>query len=213
MVTEAKLSPSELIRLVEQAVIMEADSHGAKVYRLENGQFLKIFRRKRLLSSALLKPYSKRFIANAEALTARGVPTVRPLGHFSLQEAGSKAVLYEPLKGNTLRSLVSSSNFSWDAFIQPLTELVRNLHEQGIYFRSLHIGNIVVDPEGRLGLIDIADMKVLSRPLPLRLRYRNIAHFKRYLAHEKLLASFPIDDFEKKALQRQNDQSSQARSK
>ena len=32
-----------------------------------------------------------------------------------------------------------------------------------VYFRSLHLGNVVRTPEGRMGLIDIADLRVSAR--------------------------------------------------
>ncbi len=62
---------------------------------------------------------------------------------------------------------------SWGAFMA-------TLHERGIYFRSAHLGNIVLTPEHQLGLIDIADMRVYRRPLRKTLRLRNFKHMVRY---------------------------------
>ena len=49
-------------QLLESAIIMERDGHGAKVLVLPDGNLVKIFRRKSWLSSALLFPYAQRFV-------------------------------------------------------------------------------------------------------------------------------------------------------
>ena len=59
-------------------------------------------------------------------------------------------------------------------------ELIARLHERGVYFRSLHLGNVVQTPQGELGLIDIADMKTQRRALGRTQRKRNFAHMLRY---------------------------------
>ena len=65
MLQRSHLNNAELNALVAKATLIESDSYGPKVYRLDNGEYLKLFRRKRLLSSALLIPYSVRFCRNA----------------------------------------------------------------------------------------------------------------------------------------------------
>ena len=44
----------------------------------------------------------------------------------------------------------------------------------------MHLGNVVLTPEGQLGLIDIADMKVYGGSLRKGLRLRNLHHLWRY---------------------------------
>lgn len=73
----SRLPQAALNQMIEGAKILEADSYGAKVYLLQDGNIVKLFRRKRLLSSALLRPYSKRFIDNAAQLEKLGIPTSR----------------------------------------------------------------------------------------------------------------------------------------
>jgi len=46
-----------------------------------------------------------------------------------------------------------------------------DLHEKGIYFRSMHLANVILTPDGTLGLIDISDMKTFHRP-PAQLQAR-----------------------------------------
>jgi len=178
-----------LNEMIDGARILEQDSFGPKVYRLRDGNMLKLFRRKRLLSSALLRPHSRRFCANAIALQALGIPTLQPLHLYRLDDPNWTAVLYRPLPGDTLSQLLRDEGISWTELRLELARFINRLHANGVYFRSLHLGNIVRTPEGQLGLIDIADLKNRRRPLGARLVRRNREHFDKYLRKE----GFPFD--------------------
>jgi hypothetical protein len=52
------------------ATVLEADGFGDKVLRLADGTMLKLFRRKRLFSSAAWYPYAQRFADNASLWTS-----------------------------------------------------------------------------------------------------------------------------------------------
>lgn len=60
-----------------------------------------------------------------------------------------------------------------------LADFVRTLFDRGIYFRSLHLGNIVRTPDGTLGLIDITDIRTFPIPLPRLMRKRNLGKMPR----------------------------------
>ena len=192
----SRLSQVDFDRLTLGAKVLEADSHGAKVYLLGDGNILKVFRRKRLISSALLRPYSQRFIDNAMRLGQAGFPTLDVISHHKLPLPGRTAVLYRPLPGETLLQLSRQADFSWDRQLPRLVELIRRLHHAGIYFRSLHLGNVVETPEGLLGLIDVADMRFLRAPLSSRMVQRNVQHMVRYIEREPLAREFPLDQFQ-----------------
>ena len=49
----SRLTQVDFDQLTLGAQVLEADSHGAKVYLLTDGNFLKVFCRKRLISSAI----------------------------------------------------------------------------------------------------------------------------------------------------------------
>lgn len=196
----SRLTQAALDQMIVSARILESDSFGAKVYLLQDGNILKLFRRKRLFSSALMRPYSKRFIDNALQLEKLGVPTLRVLSFHKLETPGMTAVLYSPLPGETLRQRTTQPGFNWNDALPSLVALIRSLHKAGIYFRSLHLGNIVVTPEGPLGLIDVADMRFMRSPLPERLVRRNLQHFARYIAREKLTSEFPLAELERALL-------------
>ncbi len=152
------------------------DQHGDKVLHLADGTYLKLFRIKRLLTSARFFPYCQRFVSNARQLTELGVPTLRVREIYRIPHLLRTAVHYDPLPGRTLRQI-----FELDPeLVRKLGYFLSILHERGIYLRSLHLGNVVLTPEGALGLIDIADMRLKRGALSRRLRVRNYRHLCRY---------------------------------
>ncbi len=158
------------------AEVLEADGHGDKVLRLADGSFIKLFRRKRLISSASWYPYAQRFADNAAALAVRAIPAPQVIDVFRVAAIERDAVHYHPLPGTTLRQL-RRDGLAPEREATLRTEFnrfVRRLHDLGIYFRSLHLGNVVLTPDGRLGLIDISDIRVHRRPLSRFWRARNL---------------------------------------
>lgn len=173
------LDHTRYLALREGAQVLEADGSGDKVLRLTDGSILKLFRRKRLLTSAAWYPYARRFADNCTALRERQIPcpTIRDV--YRIASIERDAVHYDPLPGQTLRQLLDNQGDA-DPLRGQLGVFMATLHERGIYFRSAHLGNIVLTPEHQLGLIDIADLRVYRRPLRKSLRLRNFKHMVRY---------------------------------
>lgn len=172
------LEHDDYLALRADARVLERDRHGDKVLMLADGSYLKLFRRKRLISSAAWYPYAKRFADNALALAEREIPCPEVMGLYRIPGVSRDAVRYRPLEGLTLRQLVRSGADS-TGLRERLGRFVAALHEAGIYFRSLHLGNIVLTPAGTLGLIDIADLRAGGRPIPPQRRRRNLQHLLR----------------------------------
>ena len=163
------------------AEVLEKDGHGEKVLRLADGTFLKLFRRKSLLSKTAIYPPARRFADNAAELERLGIPCPKVIELYRLSEPYRTVVHYEPLPGQTLRQLLSSdTTLDQLELFARLAEFITHLHELGVYFRSLHMGNIVLTPDNEFGLIDISDMRCLGRPLSRRMRDRNYQHLLRY---------------------------------
>jgi len=172
--------------LLEDAEVLAADGHGEKVLKLKNNHIIKLFRRKRLFSSALIYPYAKRFSNNVAQLTKLGIPTVSHVSVFLVPSISRIAVEYQPLPGDSLDDIIQKKQFG-DELIQQFATFLAQLHNLGVYFRSIHLGNVISTPENKLGLIDVSDMKIYSRALPAALCARNIRHFCRYPAHVEAL--------------------------
>lgn len=168
-----------LQQLLDGARVIERDAHGVKVAILPDGNFLKLFRVKNTLSLAWLRPYSLRFCRNAARLQRLGYATVTVREHLRIRGSRLSGVIYAPLAGATLRELIHSGAVD-EALCRRIGAFIARLHGDGVYFRSLHSGNIVLTPGGEPGLIDIADMRFHRRALSDGLRRRNWRHLFRY---------------------------------
>lgn len=170
---------STYVALREGAHVLEADGSGDKVLRLADGRMLKLFRRKRLLSSALFYPYAQRFADNTRALEQRDILCPKVIAVYRIPSIQRDGVYYSPLEGMTVRQLQTSTEET-EVLRSQLGRFIARLHEKGVYFRSLHFGNVVLTPENALGLIDIADLRCQKGTLSESKRLRNFAHLLRY---------------------------------
>lgn len=175
------LDKSAWLALKAEGEIIEQDNHGVKVLRCANGDFIKLFRVKRLVTMARIFNPAVMFFRKAEMLQQRGIATITPVGLYRLLHVPRWGARYQPLLGDTVRTLIKQSRFT-DQHITQLGFFIAQLHRKGIYFRSLHPGNIVLQPNGEWGLIDILDCRFrwFQRPLNTWQRERNFAHFFRY---------------------------------
>jgi O-antigen ligase/tRNA A-37 threonylcarbamoyl transferase component Bud32 len=182
------LTSTALQQLTASAQVIEEDGLGPKVLRLIDGSFLKLFRRRRWYTSGSFNPYSERFAANSEQLRNKGIPTPQILDLYRLND-GSSAVHYTPLPGSTLRQVLQgiTAPAVRQALVERFGKFMAQLHEQGVYFRSLHLGNVLVLNDGEFGLIDLADMRIYPSSLSLSLRQRNLRHMQRYTEDRRWL--------------------------
>lgn len=175
------LDEKELSVLLEGAHTIEADGYGLKVARLGNGDFLKLFRRKRLFSSALWSPPAHRFADNARRLVQLGIPAPPIIETFLVPSRQLNGVHYQPLPGLTLRDYWRTLEPAQrDTEIERFGQFIGQLHQLGVYFRSLHLGNVLQLPKGPFGLIDLSDMKIENGPLAASKCRRNLQHMLRY---------------------------------
>lgn len=172
------ISPEQFNQLICSSTILEKDGHGEKVLLTVEGDIVKIFRRKRLLTTALLFPYARRFAKNARRLQQLNIPTVSDLRLGHCCDPVRDLVWYRPLPGMTLRQYCLKDGA--EPIMDILAKFVASLHSKGVLFRSLHWGNIIVMEDLSLGLIDIADMRFRRRSLTVAERVRNFRHMLRY---------------------------------
>ncbi len=187
------VSAHELEKWLEDGRVLEKDGRGPKVVALEDGRFLKIFHTRRHPLLARLQPAARRFSRNAEQLAGKGVGTPEVLETFWLnRETGLSGCLYQPLPGISVEQLYRQEPQGIGELLPELAGFIRHLHELGIYFRSLHLGNIIRMPDGRFGLIDILDLQCRHGALSAWQVKRNLEHLRRYLERRKL-TDFPFD--------------------
>lgn len=167
------------LALREGAKVIEKDAHGDKVLLLPDGTYMKLFRRKRLISSALFWPYAQRFADNAAKLKVLGIPCPEVINVYRIPQIQRDLVHYRPLPGLTLRQLRDGQGDCPDDIRERFIAFVHKLHDLGVYFRSFHLGNVILTPDNELGLIDFSDMQIKNRPLSSWLRRRNWQHTRR----------------------------------
>lgn len=186
------VTAQELERWLANGRVLEADARGPKVVALDNGALLKIFhtRRNRLL--AKLQPAAKRFALNARRLHKLGIPAPAVIEVFWLDRSqGLSACIYQPLPGDSVEQMYLQDAAGVVKILPDISAFIRTLHKSGIYFRSLHLGNIIQLPDESFGLIDILDMQFKRSPLSSWLIKRNFDHLRRYLSR-KNLKDFPL---------------------
>ncbi|MDA8485031.1 lipopolysaccharide kinase InaA family protein [Pseudomonas resinovorans] len=189
------LNEAQLDALLLGAQIIEEDGYGLKVARLSNGDFLKLYRRKRLFSSALWQPPAETFARNAQRLNRLEIRAPDVIEVLSIPERQLSGVLYQPLPGETLRhhwQQVPEQQLA--SSVEKFGRFLGDLHSKGVYFRSLHLGNVLQLPDGRFGLIDLSDMHISGRPLPRWKCKRNVRHMLRYQQDAQWLAHRHVAD-------------------
>ena len=182
------LSEEEYRALIDGGRVVEQDANGSMVTFLADGTVLKIFPQKPFLSSDTLRPYATRFVRNAAKLHALGIWTVTILAQFKINHLGAMAVHYEPIPGRTLRSLGASTDDS-PALVSDFATFIASLHDRGIYFRAIHLANVIVNHDHKMGLIDMDDLWTKKRPLNFNERLRNIGKTYRYPEDVEFLRS------------------------
>ncbi|WP_338050406.1 lipopolysaccharide kinase InaA family protein [Pseudomonas lalucatii] len=184
-----RLSQQELEGLSDNAEVLESDGLGAKVLKLHDGSFLKLFRKRSRWSSETLRPYARRFAENARDLQRLGFISPQIIQVYALPgPVNATAVHYWPLPGKTLRQALSQGSAEQrERLVERFGELLAKLHEAGVYFRSVHLGNVLLLPDDQLGLIDLADMRIGRFALSLGKRRRNLKHMRRYAEDSRWL--------------------------
>ena len=173
------LHPADFATMQIGSKTLEQDGRGAKVILLSDNNILKIFRRRATLSGGLIYSNARRFCRNAERLQQLEVPTVNIIQLYHFEDSTDTAVLYQPLEGETLRNLLSEQRLTEDD-CKNLGKFIAQLHQVGVYFRSLHFGNIIKTNSGKFGLIDLSDMSIYWWGLQLHTRIRNFMRIRRY---------------------------------
>ena len=176
--------------LISQGKILETDPWGTKVVETEDQKIIKIFRLKRVYSSALLFPYACRFKRNATQLKKKGIETidVESIGYCRAEQR--HILTYKRISGLSVKALVTEKNNEYTELIEQLIKFVVELHKKGIYFRSLHFGNVIVNTEGDMALIDIADLEIYPWPLLVNQRIRNWKHLLKYSFEKSVVSQF-----------------------
>ena len=166
------LSAAQFQRLIAGAEVLERQGGGLSALRTPGGRIVKIWQRRGGLSSDRIWPYSRRFAQNCRRLRERGVTAPQIEQAFRRSDTGEHILVYPMLAGTPLRKLAGQN-------VLPLAELARfyaDLHARGVWFRSIHLGNVLRLEQGGFGLIDVTDVYFSRGPLALDARAQNLGY-------------------------------------
>jgi hypothetical protein len=174
------ISQQELEALCQNGKAIDSKGGYPAVVLHPDGTVTKFWARKKgFFSSSTISPYSTRFIKNAAELTRRGVIAPEIISHAKLEHSHVRIVTYRSLPGESIRELLKENPTHVD--IPRLAEYIFQLHEKGISFGGMHLGNIIQRPNDQgYGLIDFTDVKFYSKPVSLLRRAANLATPLRY---------------------------------
>jgi hypothetical protein len=174
--------------LIRGARLLESDRRGPKVYETLDGRIVKLFRIKRRLSSNLWSPFALRFASNAARLTSLGLSTVQVTEVAWIPDIRRQMVIYPKLAGEPLRRFLSQANPSdIDHCMERVGKFIAAVQNRGVFFRSLHFGNILIKPDGNFALIDVLDVWIKSSALGAWRRRRNLRHLTKYKEDRELI--------------------------
>jgi len=127
------------------------------------------------------------FLAASRILAEAGVPGPEILA--AGRHGAARWVSYVHRPGRTLRQAVADGS---PPPPETLAAFLLALHEAGIYFRALNLGNVLETADGSgLALIDVGGLRRHRRALSVRRRARNLAAFLTHARDiEALLGSY-----------------------
>lgn len=164
-----------------------------KVLETKTGEMIKLFYpRKKRLSSNSYKPYALRFCNNARQLRSLNftAPDIKKIQYCP--DLMTHVVYYEKLTGETMDTCPAIKT---QENIIPIVAFIAKLHSKGVFFRSIHLSNLLYNADGNFALIDISDVKFTKKSLPLYLRYRNLKHVLLYKEDQNFWNNFGVNNF------------------
>src|SRR3990167_290226 len=187
------ISYQEVLKLYNRQDIHIFESHNnmPKVISTGNGEVIKFFYKKTWFSSNYYAPYAIRFLNNSRKLQTLGVlsPEVTRLKYC--QQLKAHIIHYKKLPGDTLLSLIQNGNHE---LFSHAIKVISYLHKKGIFFRGIHLSNIIYQSNNNMVLVDVTDMAIKDKPLSLPMRYRNLQHLFFHKRDYNLWKSIGMDN-------------------
>ena len=166
----------------------------AKVFEKNENTIIKLFYWKnKLITSDKLRPRVMRFCNNLESLRRLGyaVPTIDKLQ--KCPELRFSLVQYEKVVGEDIRTLAKAGDVE---VIAKVADFLANLHKNGVFFRSIHLENLLLQPDYKtFGVIDVTDIQFSALPLSIYKRYRNLRHLLKEKNDRQLWQAFGVERF------------------
>jgi hypothetical protein len=169
--------------------IEKADDLGHRKTFHKKNEIIKIFNVRGLISSGFFNTYASRIIKNSLKLKIYDIPSIEITNELIFKyNKRLSGVTYKYIPGTTYRDLSHKITMN---MITDLANYISNIHKKGIYFRAMHLGNILLHNK-KLFLIDIA--KIHFYPWPLFVFTRARA-FRRMIKYQDDIINFGLINY------------------
>lgn len=169
--------------------VEKADDLGHRKTFHKKNEIIKIFNVRGYISSGFFNTYASRIIKNSIRLTEHEIPSIEITNELAFQyNKRLSGVSYKYIPGKTYRDL---GNKITKEMITDLAKYISIIHKKGIYFRAMHLGNILLHNK-KLFLIDIA--KIHFYPWSLFIFTRARA-FRRMIKYQDDIKHFGLINY------------------
>jgi len=171
------IDAEEYARLTQGATLWKVNEYIPSTSAIPDGRIVKLFRPARFWSTRAFRPEARAFIAVAQRLAALGVPAPAITDYLRVVRPPRDVVCYQPVAGESLRKALLACE-DGQPLLNDFAGFLAELHEKGVFFRGIHLGNVILTPERAFGLVDFSQAKFYDRPLRVGQRKRNLRHFR-----------------------------------
>jgi serine/threonine protein kinase len=188
------ISQHEFNKVCDQSKIIKYGRvNQPKVLDIGNIIIKLFYRKRRLFSSDRIKPQAIRFCDNIQSLSANGYAVPKLIKIQYCSDLGIYLIYYHKIEGQDIRSLARGGNIN---IIHDAIKFIAHLHKNGVFFRSIHLENLLYTVDGKIALLDVSDLKIKSKSLTIYLRYRNLKHLFLQEPYDKeIWKNFGINQF------------------
>ena len=187
-----QLSQQQFKQLCQQGTPLAVGRKGPRLLNLPNDHIVKIFWPRKRLTSDQCYPYAKRFVRNAARLKKTGISSLIVTGIERVQQSRIYVVTYHKILGKDVRAIIEHDGVE---VLANIAAFVAKLHNNGIFFRGIHLGNLLKNEQQGFSLIDIVNIKFYKRSVPFLSRFRNLKHLFTNSDDKDYFQQFGIDKF------------------
>jgi RIO-like serine/threonine protein kinase len=171
-----RLSVQQFNELIQDTVFLKGNYAKPKVLlKTSTQEVIKVIKKsKKWFSISHIWSYAKRFELASIHLKKLSIPALYCKQIFYYPAAKSHIVIYGYIAGTDLCTLTNAKS---PVCYTKVLQLMLELHEAGVYFRDFHLGNVLLQENQQLALIDVSSVSVKKISLNPRKRARNFLHW------------------------------------
>lgn len=183
-----KIRYCQYATLVKDAEVLAHDQFGRnKVFLTQDKKIIKTFHVSHFLKE-LFSSRMMRFLKVVSKLNQMNVSTIHPEGCYRCLSPKLNIVIYPYVEGTSLREAAQQN----PTILKDFAHFLAHLHRLNIYFRGIHLNNVLVNKKQGFTLIDVSNTKFRVN---LRRRAKNLAYVLKYPADAKTFKQYGIARF------------------